>query len=66
MKDDFQRLEDDMGHLGSGMEEISESSRSINAALADRRQQINKLTSVHHMLKKVKCFVLYCHGSCKQ
>ena len=54
MKDDFQRLEDDMGRLSARMEEISGSSKGINTALADRRQQINKLTSVHHMLKKVR------------
>ena len=54
MKDDFQRLEDDMTHLGSRMEEITASSTSINKALADRKKEISKLCGVHHLLKKVK------------
>ena len=53
MKDDFQRLEDDMTHLGSHMEEISASSATINKALADRKREISKLCGVHHLLKKV-------------
>ena len=54
MKDDFQRLEDDMTHLGSRMEEITASSTSINKALADRKKEISKLCGVHHLLKKVR------------
>lgn len=53
MKDDFLRLEDDMTLLGSKMEEITGSSGSINAALADRKKEISKLCGVHHLLKKV-------------
>ena len=53
MKDDFQRLEDDMTHLGSRMEEITASSAGINKALADRKKEISKLCGVHHLLKKV-------------
>lgn len=59
MKDDFQRLEDDMGHLNSRVVEIQDSSNSINTALADRKQQINKLSSVHHLLKKVSSFTAF-------
>ena len=53
MKNDFQHLEDDMGHLSSKMSEIRDSSDGINQALSDRKQQITKLSSVHHLLKKV-------------
>ena len=53
MKDDFQRLEDDMSHLGSKVDEITASSASINRALADRKREISKLCGVHHLLKKV-------------
>lgn len=53
MKDDFQRLEDDMTQLSYRMMGIKSSSDSINEALAERKQQINKLSSVHHLLKKV-------------
>ena len=53
MKDDFQRLEDDMTHLSSRMEEITHSSNGINLALADRKKEISKLCGVHHLLKKV-------------
>lgn len=53
MKDDFQRLEDDMNRLNSRMAEISSASNSINGALADRKQQIMKFCGVHHLLKKV-------------
>jgi hypothetical protein len=54
MKDDFQRLEDDMTHLGSRMEEITTASDSINRALADRKREIVKLCGVHHLLKKLQ------------
>lgn len=53
MKDDFQCLEDDMGRLSMRMREIKDSSDRINNSLADRKQQITKLSSVHHLLKKV-------------
>lgn len=53
MKDDFQRLEDDMSHLGSRMDEITASSTSINRALVERKREISKLCGVHHLLKKV-------------
>ncbi len=55
MKVDFQRLEDDMSQLGVKMEEITDSSDSINTALADRKGEIAKLCGVHHLLKKVQC-----------
>lgn len=53
MKDDFQRLEDDMTKLRSRMIEIRSSSDLINDSLSERKQQIMKLSSVHHLLKKV-------------
>jgi uncharacterized coiled-coil protein SlyX len=54
MKDDFQRLEDDMSQLNSRVTEIRTSSDTINDALAERKQQIAKLSSVHHLLKKLQ------------
>ncbi len=53
MKDDFQHLEDDMNNLNTKMVEIRESSNVINQSLAERKQQITKLSSVHHLLKRV-------------
>lgn len=60
MKDDFQRLEDDMNRLNSRMAEISSASNSINGALADRKQQITKFCGVHHLLKKVLKYPVVC------
>ncbi|XP_019849380.1 PREDICTED: vacuolar protein sorting-associated protein 51 homolog [Amphimedon queenslandica] len=54
MKDDFQRLEDGMSKLSSRIEGIRSSSNSINEALSERKQQIAKLSSVHHLLKKLQ------------
>ena len=53
MKSDFHRMEDEMSLLSGKMKEIMSASASINSALADRRQQIAKLSGVHHLLKKV-------------
>ena len=53
MKDDFQRLEDDMTKLRSRVIDIRTSSDTINEALSERKQQIMKLSSVHYLLKKV-------------
>ncbi len=50
-----------MSQLGVKMEEITDSSDSINTALADRKGEIAKLCGVHHLLKKVQC--LYIHSS---
>ena len=53
MKSDFHRMEDEMSLLSGKMQEIMSASTSINSALASRRQQIAKLSGVHHLLKKV-------------
>jgi len=45
-----------MGLLSGKMQEIMSASSSINSALANRRQQIAKLSGVHHLLKKVTSF----------
>lgn len=58
MKSDFQSLEDGMSELGSRIERIQTSSNSINEALSERKQQIAKLSSVHHLLKKVELHLL--------
>jgi len=53
MKSDFHRMEDEMSLLSGKMQEIMSASANINSALANRRQQIAKLSGVHHLLKKV-------------
>ena len=53
MKNDFKRMEDEMDHLATNMESITEFSGRISSTLQDRRQQITKLSGVHSLLKKV-------------
>ena len=53
MKSDFHRMEDEMSLLSGKMQEIMSASASINSALANRRQQVAKLSGVHRLLKKV-------------
>jgi hypothetical protein len=53
MKNDFKKMEDEMGNLVSNMDSITESSDKINATFKDRRQEISKLSGVNALLKKV-------------
>ena len=62
MKSDFHRMEDEMTLLSGKMQEIMSASTSINSALSNRRQQIAKLSGVHHLLKKVT--EPYCSDGC--
>ena len=54
MKTDFKKMEEEMDSLASNMDTITEFSASISGTLQDRREQINKLSSVHTLLKKVR------------
>ncbi len=53
MKNDFKKMEDEMGNLVSNMDSITEQSDKINATFKDRRQEISKLSGVNTLLKKV-------------
>uniref|UniRef100_A0ABM0GLJ8 Vacuolar protein sorting-associated protein 51 homolog n=1 Tax=Saccoglossus kowalevskii TaxID=10224 RepID=A0ABM0GLJ8_SACKO len=52
MKNDFKKMEYEMDGLVSNMTKITSFSASISNTLQDRRQQINKLSGVHSLLKK--------------
>ncbi|XP_070539803.1 vacuolar protein sorting-associated protein 51 homolog isoform X2 [Ptychodera flava] len=54
MKNDFKKMEDEMDGLVTNMAAITEFSASISNTLQDRRQQINKLSGVHTLLKKLQ------------
>ncbi len=56
MKNDFKKMEDEMGKLVNNMETITEFSDKINATFKDRRQEIGKLSGINLILKKV-CFL---------
>ena len=53
MKNDFKKMEDEMDRLSTNMASITEFSGKISDTLQDRRQQIQKLSGVHTLLKKV-------------
>ncbi|XP_077992479.1 vacuolar protein sorting-associated protein 51 homolog [Glandiceps talaboti] len=54
MKNDFKKMEDEMDGLVTNMAAITEFSACISNTLQDRRQQINKLSGVHSLLKKLQ------------
>jgi hypothetical protein len=54
MKNDFKKMEDEMGKLVSNMETITDFSDKINSTFKDRRQEIGKLSGIHVLLKKVQ------------
>ncbi|CAH1783454.1 unnamed protein product [Owenia fusiformis] len=47
-------MEDEMDHLATNMESITEFSGKISGTLQDRREQITKLSGVHMLLKKLQ------------
>ena len=53
MKNDFRKMEDEMDRLATNMASITEFSGRISNTLQDRRQQIQKMSGVHTLLKKV-------------
>ena len=59
MKHDFKKMENEMEQLAIKMSSITEFSSTISSTLAERRQQITKLSGVHTLLKKViNCFTV--------
>jgi len=55
MKNHVVAMEDEMKSLAKNMEEINDCSSIINKNLAEKREKIDKLSSVNRMLKKVRC-----------
>ncbi|KAG1700935.1 Vacuolar protein sorting-associated protein 51 [Nymphon striatum] len=54
MKNDFKKMEDEMDGLATNMESITKFSGTVSDTLQDRRQQIDKLSNVHSLLKKLQ------------
>ncbi|EDV19742.1 uncharacterized protein TRIADDRAFT_61756 [Trichoplax adhaerens] len=54
MKHDFKKMENEMEQLAIKMSSITEFSSNISSTLAERRQQITKLSGVHTLLKKLQ------------
>ncbi|XP_075252542.1 vacuolar protein sorting-associated protein 51 homolog isoform X2 [Convolutriloba macropyga] len=54
MKTDFHKMEEEMSELRDSMAAIGRHSQSIDQSLHSGRDQIQKLSSVHRMLKKLK------------
>lgn len=59
MKVHVESMEGEMKNLASNMENITDCSTIITTNLAPRRTQIEKLSSVSRMLKKMQ-FLLVC------
>ena len=53
MKNDFHRMEDEMGKLDSTLSTVMEFSDKVSSALQGKREQISKLSGVHILLQKV-------------
>lgn len=54
MKNDFNKMEDEMDLLAKNMESITSFSEQISSTLHDTRRQINKLSGVHTLLKRLQ------------
>ncbi|GJQ75489.1 hypothetical protein Trydic_g17576 [Trypoxylus dichotomus] len=54
MKTDFKKMETEMDLLASNMESITSFSDQISSTLQGTRQQINKLSGVHLLLKRLQ------------
>lgn len=54
MKSDFCKMEDEMDRLATNMAAITDFSGRISSTLQDRRQQINKLSNTHSVLRKLQ------------
>ena len=53
MKNDFHRMEDEMGKLDKTLSTVMDFSDKVSNALQDKREQISKLSGVHILLQKV-------------
>ena len=54
MKNDFHRMEDEMGKLDSTLSTVMDFSDKVSSALQEKREQIAKLSGVHILLQKVE------------
>lgn len=54
MKDHVQSMEGEMESLEKGMERITAASNVLNESLSEKRQKIEKLSSVNRMLKRLQ------------
>ena len=53
MKNDFHRMEDEMGKLDRTLSTVMEFSDKVSSALQEKRGQISQLSGVHILLQKV-------------
>ena len=53
MKNDFHRMEDEMGKLDRTLSTVMEFSDKVSNALQEKREQISQLSGVHILLQKV-------------
>lgn len=53
MKNDFHKMEDEMGKLDSTLSTVMDFSDKVSIALKEKRGQISKLSGVHILLQKV-------------
>eukprot|EP00112_Aurelia_sp_Birch-Aquarium-sp1_P006498 Seg1716.21 transcript_id=Seg1716.21/GoldUCD/mRNA.D3Y31 product="Vacuolar protein sorting-associated protein 51" protein_id=Seg1716.21/GoldUCD/D3Y31 len=54
MKNDFHRMEDEMGKLDSTLSTVMDFSDKVSSALQEKREQISKLSGVHILLQKLQ------------
>ena len=54
MKCDFNEMEESMNSLSTNMDTITSFSDKISGSLQNNREQINRLTSVHTILRKLQ------------
>lgn len=53
MKSNVENMEAEMSRLSKDMQQITECSNKIDAALAPRQEKIEQLSGVHNLLQKV-------------
>ena len=54
MKSNVENMEAEMTRLSKDMQQITECSNKIDAALAPRQEKIEQLSGVHNLLQKVQ------------
>jgi len=54
MKNDFHRMEDEMGKLDKTLSTVMDFSDKVSDALQEKREQISKLSGVHILLQKLQ------------
>ena len=56
MKNDFYRMEDEMGKLDRTISTVMDFSDIVSSSLREKREQISQLSGVHILLQKVNMF----------